>query len=232
MNDQRFTELLNLHLDHETTPAQASEFEAELNRTPARRREYATYRRMHQACTHLFEREQSLAPVSFALEKARLDAQRKAAATAPPVFRRPLVAALGGLAAMAACIVLVLLPRLAPAPSSATTQAGPVKAVVATVQMTAPAAPFTGFANYTPPVASATYRPSPFAAPAPATSAGLTRVDLPEFTPQMELPPLQPVMVDDFAAQSQMTVPQIMAVSRSAITPPPTAQTAAFQFQR
>ena len=140
MNDQRFNELLNLHLDHETTPAQAAEFEAELNRTPARRREYAAYCRMHHACAHLIERERSLAPASFALEKARLDAERTAAATARPAVRRPLVTAFAGFAAMAACLALVF-TRLSPEPSSAHGQPGPTGSTVASTATPASAAP-------------------------------------------------------------------------------------------
>ena len=221
MNDQRFNELLNLHLDHETTPAQAAEFEAELNRTPARRREYAAYCRMHHACAHHIERERSLAPASFALEKARLDAERTAAATARPAVRRPLVTAFAGFAAMAACLALVF-TRLSPEPSSAHGQPGPTGSTVASTATPASAAPAAG----------AAYQASSLATTVPVASVGLARVDLPEFTPQMDLPPLQPVMVEDFVVQPRLTVQQIMAISRSTGTQPPTAQTAAFQFQR
>ncbi len=48
MKDHRFTELLNLHLDHELTPAEAAELEAELSRDPARRRQYP---RLPAACS-------------------------------------------------------------------------------------------------------------------------------------------------------------------------------------
>ena len=54
MNQDRFTELLNLRLDHEISPAEAAELETELQRSPARRREYQNFCRMQRACAQLF----------------------------------------------------------------------------------------------------------------------------------------------------------------------------------
>jgi hypothetical protein len=236
MNDLRFAELLHLHLDHETTPAQAVEFEEELNRSPARRREYAAYRRMHHACAQLFEREQSQAPASFALERARLDAERKTdRQTMRPPARGPLVAAFAGITAMAACLALVL-TRLDPTPSTATGQAGTANTTFATVtRPSAPSAsanPSTTFASYVPPASGETKQSASIMASNPVVSGGLERVELSRFASPMELPPLLPIVVDDFVVQPHLSVQQIMAITRNTGTQPPAAQTAAFQFQR
>jgi hypothetical protein len=136
MNQDRFTELLNLRLDHEITPAEDAELEAELQRSSARRREHQAYCRMQRACAQLFERERELAPASFALEKALQDAERKTAALVQREPRRPLVAAFAGFAAMAACITFVLVRTTAPVASSngdvaATTDSKPTTTMVA-----------------------------------------------------------------------------------------------------
>ncbi len=55
MNDSKFTELLNLFLDHEITPADAKLLEAEVQRDPARRRMYREYCEMQKACVILAE---------------------------------------------------------------------------------------------------------------------------------------------------------------------------------
>lgn len=66
MKESRYIELLNLYVDHQLTPAEASELEAEVQRNPERRRVYAQYCRMQKACTLLFEAERSLAPKTAA----------------------------------------------------------------------------------------------------------------------------------------------------------------------
>ena len=50
MNDSEFIEYLNLYLDHEITAADAARLEAEVQRSPERRRIYRDYCRMQKAC--------------------------------------------------------------------------------------------------------------------------------------------------------------------------------------
>ena len=240
MPDERFTELLNLHLDHEASLAEAAEFEAELSRDPARLRQYQAYARMQDACAHLFERERVLAPASFALEKARLDAERKVAAPERIAFRRPLVTAFAGFAAMAAGVAFML-TRPAPeppAPAVATKAAPPATVLVADVA-TAPAAhqsnPLATLVDYVPvPPTHDDYQSVSLVAPArlAPSGTGLVRAEFTGWTTPGELPPLQPVIVEDFAAEPRTLVQPIMAISHNSDLQSPAAQTAAFQFRR
>jgi hypothetical protein len=238
MNDQRFTELLNLHLDHEATPAEAAELESMLSRDPARLRQYQAYRRMQHACAQLFEREHAQAPASFALEKARLDAERKVADPARAVFRGPLVAAFAGLAATAACLTLVLTRSVSvPETANVGSPSQPALASVATNNV-APtrlsAAPVT-LANYAPLPTTVRddYEAVSFAdSGLTAPGAGLARVELAAWTQQIELAPLQPVVVEELAAGPRPMTQPVMAISRERGLQPPATQVAAFQFQR
>lgn len=70
MNDSKFIELLNLFLDHEITPADAKLLEAEVQRSPARRRIYREYCEMQKACVMLAEQAAtSTTAPEFDLEK-------------------------------------------------------------------------------------------------------------------------------------------------------------------
>jgi hypothetical protein len=66
MKDSRYIELLNLYVDNQLTPGEAAELEAEVQRSPERRKVYAQYCRMHKACTLLFEADRELAPKTAA----------------------------------------------------------------------------------------------------------------------------------------------------------------------
>ncbi len=231
MNDQRFTELLNLHLDREISTAEIAELEAELNRHPARRRQHAAYRRMQHACAQLFEREHAQAPASFALAKDLLDVERKAAAPRRAI-RRPLVAAFAGLAAMAASVALVLM-RTVPVSvpiASAGNSAPPAASMAVAAAPTGPANPLVTLANYVPaPAARDGYQTVALVAPG---SNGLVRAEFTGWTPLAELPPLQPVVVEDFPASPRPMAQPVMAISRGQEATAPAVQTAAFQFQR
>lgn len=70
MNDSKFIELLNLFLDHEITPADAKLLEAEVQRSPARRRIYREYCEMQKACVMLAEHAATSTTVpEFNIEK-------------------------------------------------------------------------------------------------------------------------------------------------------------------
>lgn len=62
MNESRFIELVNLYVDHELTPAEAAELEAELQRAPERRVVLREYRALQRGCELLVAAERSLAP--------------------------------------------------------------------------------------------------------------------------------------------------------------------------
>lgn len=116
MNESRFIELLNLYVDHQLSTSEAAELEAEVQKSPERRRMYAQYCRMQKACTLLFESERAHAPKTAAaimaarqVEVARTDrptsgGRALVGSKVFPLFRFPV---LGGLAAAAACIVFV-----------------------------------------------------------------------------------------------------------------------------
>ncbi len=61
MNDSKFIELLNLFLDHEISPVDAKLLEAEVQRSPARRRVYREYCEMQKACLVLAEQVETSA---------------------------------------------------------------------------------------------------------------------------------------------------------------------------
>lgn len=62
MTDRKFTELLNLYLDHELSAADAASLETEIQRNPARRRVYRQYCQMQKACAVLAEDFRTEAP--------------------------------------------------------------------------------------------------------------------------------------------------------------------------
>ena len=106
MKDNRFTELVNLCLDHQISPSEAAELEAEILRSPARRREYREYCRLQEGCVRLFQREMTHAPASFALESSILEVERLVSPSPRPVHRRRFVLALAGGVGLAACLTL------------------------------------------------------------------------------------------------------------------------------
>ncbi len=62
MSESRFIELLNLYVDHELTPAEAAELEAELQRAPARRAVLREYQALQRGCELVVAAERTLAP--------------------------------------------------------------------------------------------------------------------------------------------------------------------------
>lgn len=110
MNDRRFKELVNLHLDHRLSPGEAAELEHALREDPARRRQLAAYAAMQQGCSLVCRRSAAGAPASAALLRAIRDAERKVHA---PVAVRSVWSgwagwgATAGLAAAAFAIVVV-----------------------------------------------------------------------------------------------------------------------------
>ena len=139
MMQSRFIELLNLYVDHQLSPDEARELEAEILRDPARRKTYQQYCRIQKGCTLLFEQERGRAPEHAALATALAEADRKVIEF--PERRsnvRGLVVSIGGLAA-AACLAVVLMNRGAPvAPGSLATTQAPAVAQVAPAEAAQP----------------------------------------------------------------------------------------------
>jgi anti-sigma factor RsiW len=134
MKDSEFIELLNLYLDHEISAADAARLEAEVQGSPERRRVYQEYCRMQKACTMLAK--------DFVDQSAPAEARdRKVVAfeQAPRSSWGPGIFAVGGLAAVAACVAVMIVKR--PAIEPASSGAGSTSETVAANQ-----APATGAA--------------------------------------------------------------------------------------
>jgi len=161
MNDHKFKELVNLHLDHRLTVDEAKELEQALLADPARRRLLASYAAMQHSCSVLCRRSAAGAPAPQAILRAIRDAERKAEAPARPASRAwawGTWSTTTGLAAVAAFMVLqVESPKdFAEASSDVTANAFLVSSGNQTPYVFAGMA-FTG----TPAVASTSY-PPPF----------------------------------------------------------------------
>ena len=104
MKESRFIELINLYIDRQIGPEEAAELEAEIARSPAHRRTYLQYCRMHRACTLLFENFH--APAT-SLNHALGQAETKVTAFPARGYRLVHIFAGVGLAA-AACVAFML----------------------------------------------------------------------------------------------------------------------------
>jgi anti-sigma factor RsiW len=114
MKESRFIELINLYIDRQIGPEEAAELEAEIARSPAHRRTYLQYCRMHRACTLLFENFH--APAT-SLNQALSQAESKVTAFPTRGYRLARISLGAGLAA-AACVAFMLVnhPASTPAP--------------------------------------------------------------------------------------------------------------------
>ena len=118
MKDARFKELLNLHLDHRLSPAEAEELEAALRADPARRKALRDYEAMQSACAALFARCEHRAPSSDALRRALRQAESRIEhpRSLRDAWGWPTWGLTGGLAA---CVALVVARLSQPALSTA-----------------------------------------------------------------------------------------------------------------
>jgi hypothetical protein len=249
MTEDRFHELLNLHLDHEATPAESAELEAELRRDPARRRRYRDYCRMQRACAQIFEHGCAAAPASFALEKSL----READAPEPSSARRhlfPPAAAFAGLGALAACAVFVLMRQappsaVAPAAAVATSASNPRLSPKPSFSVAASSVPSAGPAALT--AAGALSRPSvSLTSHAPSrvdagslntgwddtSAAGSVPPDVAALMADFALPPVQPVIVDDLVVEPRPVFRPAATTLQAPRDPAPAAQLISFQFKR
>ena len=102
MKDAKFLELLNLYVDHQISPAEAEQLEAEVKSNPGRRRVYREYCEMQKACSVLAENFRAAAPAS---DPKIVEFK--------PRRRLPIgaVAYVTSLAAVAACVAVVFTMR-------------------------------------------------------------------------------------------------------------------------
>lgn len=156
MKDARFKELLNLHLDHRLSPAEAEELDAAIRTDPARRKALRDYEAMQSACAALFARTESRAPSSDALRRALRQAEDRIDHPRPmrDAWGWPTWGLSGGLAACVALVVARLsqpaLGTIAESPAPASTggnvpvlasiglQAAPVPAAASLPRTTMP----------------------------------------------------------------------------------------------
>lgn len=122
MNESRFVELLNLYVDHELTPGEAAELEAELQRNPGRRRMLREYQQLQRGCERLLEADRALAPRTAEAVRALRDRRGDDARPDAVARRWSWFAGIGAAtAAVAAAVVVVFNP--AP-PAAAVSEAG------------------------------------------------------------------------------------------------------------
>lgn len=125
MNDSKFIELLNLYVDHQIGATEAALLEAEIQRSPERRRIYRQYCQMQKACTILAENFRAEAPASGTVLEFEPARRRRIGRTG---------LAFGAMAA-AACLTFIVVNRTPPAAVS-------TGSLVAVADAVAPAADF------------------------------------------------------------------------------------------
>jgi len=106
MKESRYIELLNLYVDHQLTAEEAVELEAEVQRSPERRKTYLQYCRMQKACGLLFEADRTLAPKTAAAVIAIRNPGARRTDWTPSIFGWGGLR-VAGFAAAAACAVIV-----------------------------------------------------------------------------------------------------------------------------
>ena len=234
MNDRRFIELLNLYLDHQIEPEEATELETEVMRNPTRRRTYDQYCRLQRACSLLGEKERSQAPEHRGFARSLRDAERKIAAprrsTWSPVY-------VGGFAAtaMAACVaVLVVVNRSSDSSSvndglADSVQPEQIAAVATTTPAPAPVQSAAPSFELQP-----AFAPAGLGAVRNAREAEIAANDREalEWMQRVELSPTQRVVVDEQAFETRPVLQADTRVFRSRHSLQSNAEFTAFQFQR
>lgn len=136
MTHTKFTELLNLYLDHEISAEDATALEVEIQNNPARREIYRQYCRMQKGCAQLaghFSGAQSPAPAPVRDLSARRQGSRR--------YFAAWTAGVGMVAA--ACFAVILInsePTIEPAePIAGLTRPGLVAQVTTTPEEVSPA---------------------------------------------------------------------------------------------
>ncbi|WP_404421508.1 hypothetical protein [Nibricoccus sp. IMCC34717] len=142
MNKERFLELVNLAIDHESTPQEAAEMEAAMQASPELRQLYREYVRLHLGTVALFESSREDAPATPQLSKALARANRGEFAQRRQASWWLPVGALGTLAAAAFAVVVT--QQSEPRPTASTPLANaavPAKAAPVASVLSSPALP-------------------------------------------------------------------------------------------
>jgi anti-sigma factor RsiW len=236
MTDRRFIELLNLYVDDQLDPMEASELEAEVMSSPARRHTYDQYCRLQRGCSLLGDSARSIAPSLNGFARSLREAELKIAAPRRTTAWRTAYAGMFSAAAMAACVVVVvMLNRSAPnsEPDGPLISDGAKSFVdeavtslkIASVPPTVPEA-MEAF-DVQPAIDNnlVTARPRDL-------EIAVNDRDALEWMQRVELLPLQRVVVDDQTFESRPTLQQDSRVFRSRHSVRGNAEFTAFQFQR
>ena len=253
MKESRFIELLNLYVDQELPAPDAAELEQEIARSPARRRTYEQYCRMHRACVMLFENERAPAPHLRRLNEAAREAAEKVVAFPGLVPAAGDVAAersrswmspswaAAGMVAAAACVAFVVMRQspnagMADATTSIATQVATVEpATIAGTSEEPVAIPQTVTSprsNYRSVVVANALLRNHDAAPESGGFAFASDATAYEWMNRVQLSPLQRVSADElvFEARSLQTPESRTYRGRNPYAAD--AEMTAFQFQR
>lgn len=113
IDDAKFKELLNLHLDHRLSAEEAALLERALAADPTRRRTFQSYAAMQRGCAELFRRSAADAPAPDALVRALRQAEsRMGRRAAPAVGWRTWGVPVGLAAAVALVVARISQPAL------------------------------------------------------------------------------------------------------------------------
>lgn len=236
MNERRFIELLNLYVDQQISPEEASELEAAVLSDGQRRRTYEQYCRLQRACTILGEHERAHAPAHAVFNRALREAERKIAAPR----RRPAWQSISfhpafGASMAAACVAVVVImvnrqPVNAPGGAVASTDTTTVVPAVS-LAVSDPAAPATAPTSFE-------YQPA-FAAAglgvirnAREAEIAATDKDALEWMQRVDGLPVASRLLVDESFDSPSTLHQDNRVFRSRRGLQSSAEFTAFQFQR
>ena len=228
MKESKFIELLNLYVDREITSEDAALLEAEIARSPERRKVYQQYCRMQRASVLVFESFRSgQVPEEGTLAEASRNADDKIArfpAAGGPRFRW---AYAGGLVAAAAAVVFIG-RRALQAPAAIPALASQANKPVAVAQ-TAPVSTSLQKVSYRPvfvtkPFDGTSIQPGGLFASQQAQSL--------DWMKQIQLPPLRSIPTGEFTLAPKGDTKQelrLVPVSKQAQG---RVEMMAFQFQR
>jgi hypothetical protein len=219
MKESKFIELLNLYVDHEITPAEAGELEAEIQRDPSRREVYLQYCRIQKGCTLL-------------ADKFRTEAPEPAVAMAAPRRSTPKWAYAGGLLAAAAAVAFVLTTQSrTPATSPDVNTPAPQLAVAATPTNARPVQQPTLRMDFQPVLVSHTLHLNGLSADAEPAAVAVNDEPRLDWLQNVHLTPLRSIPAEDLRFDTRASSPADNRVYAGR-KPIGTAEMTAFQFQR
>jgi hypothetical protein len=228
MKDSEFIELLNLYVDHEIGAEDATRLEAEVSANPKRRAIYRQYCRIDKACAHLAGRFCEPAPEAKSIPvRQPFAGARWAVGTAA-----------AGLA-LAACVAVVLAVRShtgQPAVSASAAALARSSAASANAPVDTVAAAADNYSRDLVPVLAVrdfSLNAGPSAQESLADVPALSSRDPLAWIQRLQLQALQQASTAkaDFKPSATLNVTEVRA-SRPAAEEPPTAELAAFRFER